>query len=383
MLYHNNGGKTWWVMFRDPRRPGKFIRKSTGTEVLAEARSIERAEHLAIKRHITEEQLKDVFSTIFGDSRKPVLSLDQIWPLYQKFISRRDRKPGANLIKQRKKNLDDFIAWSSKEYPLESAEDITFDCAMAYADFLKRKSGLKDKSRKEYIGNLSTIWNAIGAFHDVKNPWKNVQPAVRDGTRHASFTREQESAVLAAAKSSAVPHWYEACLIARWTGLRKHDVVMLEWKDVDLEKGVVKTKPIKTQGYDISVEVPMVAVLRDALRKIYAKNRKYVLPEFARAYPGDPDDCTFASILKAAGVADPTITFHSWRHTFRTRLAEAGVSSDLAKKLGGWTQDATAQRYDHADKTEEIRRALESTSAALPSSGVFRGVPRVRHTPCP
>ena len=30
----------------------------------------------------------------------------------------------------------------------------------------------------------------------------------------------------------------------------------------------------------------------------------------------------------------------------------------------GETQDATVQRYDHADKTEEIRRALESTSSA-------------------
>ena len=53
--------------------------------------------------------------------------------------------------------------------------------------------------------------------------------------------------------------------------------------------------------------------------------------------------------------------FRRWRKL--TRLAEAGVSSDLAKRLGGWTQDATVQRYDHADKTEEIRRALESTSS--------------------
>ena len=40
------------------------------------------------------------------------------------------------------------------------------------------------------------------------------------------------------------------------------------------------------------------------------------------------------------------------------------MSSDLAKRLGGWTQDATVQRYDHADMTEEIRRALESTSSS-------------------
>ncbi|MBR2838098.1 MAG: tyrosine-type recombinase/integrase [Kiritimatiellae bacterium] len=364
MLYKNHGGKNWWAMFRDPRRPGKFIRKSTGTPVLKDARSVEQAMHLSIKGQITEQRMKDVLSAIFAkDAAAAGLPLAQLWQLYEKFITRRDRKPGARLLKQRRKNLDDFIKWSNKDYPVASAEEVSFDCATAYADYLKRKCKLKDKSRKEYIGNLSTIWNAASAFHDLKNPWRNVQPVVRDGTRHAAFTREEEAAVLAAAKVSAVPHWYEACLIARWTGLRKHDVVYLEWRSVDFDKGVIKTKPIKTQGYDITVEVPMVDVLRNALQRLYRKKRKYVLPEFARVYPGDPEDCTFASILKAAGVKDPTITFHSWRHTFRTRLAEAGVSSDLAKRLGGWTQDATVQRYDHADKTDEIRQALESTAA--------------------
>ena len=70
MLYKNNGGKTWWVMFRDPRRPGKFIRKSTGTTVLADARNIERAEHLAIKGKISEKQLASIFDSIYGKERE-------------------------------------------------------------------------------------------------------------------------------------------------------------------------------------------------------------------------------------------------------------------------------------------------------------------------
>ena len=49
--------------------------------------------------------------------------------------------------------------------------------------------------------------------------------------------------------------------------------------------------------------------------------------------------------------------FHCWRHTFRTRLSEAGVSDDLAKRRGGWTEDATAARYDHAERVEELRAA--------------------------
>lgn len=366
MLYHNNGGKTWWVMFRDPLKPGKFIRKSTGTSVLSEARSIERAEHLAIKRQITEEQLKGVFDAIFGKNRLKVgLPIVQVWAEYEKFMRRKDRQPGEKMIRDRKRNLDEFIKWSKDSFPLEMAEDVTFDCALEYADHLKKR-GLKDKSRKEYISNLSTIWNGIGAMRDIRNPWKDVRPSVRDGVRHGAFTREQEKAILDAARKCPVPHWYEASLIARWTGLRKHDVAMLEWKDVDLEKGVIRTEPIKTQGYDISVEVPMVPELWDTMRRLYRKRRRYVLPDFAEAYPKAPEKYEFSSVLAAAGVDDDTLSFHSWRHTFRTRLAEAGVSSDLAKRLGGWTQDVTVQRYDHADKTEEIRQALESTSAALP-----------------
>jgi len=365
MLYKNNGGKYWWMMFRDPKRPGKFIRRSTGTESMKDARSIEKTMHLAIKNQISEKQVKAILDSIFNTGRETAgLPLCELWHLYERFTTRRDRRPGSRLLLQRKKNLEDFIEWTKKGYPVSSADEVTFDCAMSYADHLKRNTKLKDKSRKDYIGNLSTIWNAAIAFHVMRNPWKDVRPVVRDGVRHAAFSREQEAAVLAAAKASEVPHWYEACLIARWTGLRKHDIAFLAWDKVDFEKGVIRVKPIKTQGYDIDVEVPMVAVLRDALKGLSANGRKYVLPEFAKAYPGDPDDCTFSSILKAAGVTDPTITFHSWRHTFRTRLAEAGVSSDLAKRLGGWTQDATVQRYDHADKTDEIRRALESTSSA-------------------
>ena len=72
---------------------------------------------------------------------------------------------------------------------------------------------------------------------------------------------------------------------------------------------------------------------------------------------GGPD--AFAKILKAAKIEDDGYTFHMWRHTFRTRLSEAGVSDDLAKRLGGWTEDATAARYDHAERVEDLRAAVE------------------------
>ena len=40
-------------------------------------------------------------------------------------------------------------------------------------------------------------------------------------------------------------------------------------------------------------------------------------------------------------------------------MSEAGVSDDLAKRLGGWTEDTTAARYDHAERIAELRAAVE------------------------
>lgn len=368
MLYKNNGGKNWWVMFRDPNRKGKFIRKSTGTSVLADARAIERAEHLAIKGKITEKQLAGIFDTIFGKTRqKDGMPIEQIWPTYENLIRRKERQPGKVLIRVRESCLKKFLDWARPKFAISTIEDVNYDIALSYSDYMRRSLKLKDKSRRDYISCLSSIWNSLNAIHELKNPWRTLRPTVTDGTRHAAFTPEQEAAVFEAAKNSPVPEWYEASLIARWTGLRKVDVSRLEWKDVDLERGVIHTRPSKTSAYQIDVLIPMVPILWDAMRGLYKPGRRYVLPAFAAAYPDPPEKYPYKKVLDAAGISDPTITFHSWRHTFRTRLAEAGISDDLAKRLGGWTNDKTVERYDHADKTDEIRRAIESTITCVSS----------------
>ena len=49
-----------------------------------------------------------------------------------------------------------------------------------------------------------------------------------------------------------------------------------------------------------------------------------------------------------------------FRHFFRTQLARAGVSDDVAMRLGGWTQRETAARYDHDDHREQLAAAIEA-----------------------
>ena len=361
MLYKNNGGANWWMMFRDPKRPGKYIRKSTGTSNQTIARQIERATYLSIKGQLEEKQLSGILDSIFGKHRaKEGLPLDAVWSTYSNVIQRRDKQPGKDTLRIRHYVFNRFMRWVAASQPMEMIEDVSYDRALSYFDFLRKNKDLKDQTRKSQIDNLSAIWNTVAAVHEVKNPWKDIRPKVRDGARHIAFSHEQEAAILEAAKNSEDPVWYVPSLIARWTGMRLVDVCYLEWKDVDFTNRVIHAKPVKTRGYDISVTIPMVPVLTDALQQL-ARRGKYVLPRLAKDYPVGLRKFPFAKVLAAAGITDTAASFHSWRHTFRTRLAEAGIPDELAKRLGGWVQDKTAQRYDHADKTEDIRRALEAT----------------------
>ena len=108
-------------------------------------------------------------------------------------------------------------------------------------------------------------------------------------------------------------------------------------------------------------------LLYAALRAEAAANgaKGHVLPGHAEAY-ANPNGAAyrklnFREVLNAAGIGEGW-TFHSWRHTFRSRLSEAGVDMETAKRLCGHTQDETSRHYDHAAHIEEYRSAIAAAA---------------------
>jgi integrase len=66
----------------------------------------------------------------------------------------------------------------------------------------------------------------------------------------------------------------------------------------------------------------------------------------------------FREVLNAAGVEGEQYTFHSWRHTLRSRLADSGASIETAKRLLGHSSDEMSLRYDHSAHVDESLAAL-------------------------
>ena len=379
-LYKRPTSRFWWFKIRTPDR--KCLQKSTNTEDRAKAAMVEQAVIKAYGKTTPIAKMHAMIDMIYGADASG-MPLAEIWPAYSQWREATNKTIGETTLRKRRNAIERFIEWAKKSWPnATTAESVDRQVAVAFAASLAAE-GTKGKTRKNIIGDLSTLWESLRHVRDdLKNPWPLVRPDAHDSERGKPFTREQEKAILQAA-AKAGGGWYLASLIARYTGLRYSSVARLTWKEIDFKKGLIRHTPPKTARHNIEVLLPLAAKLRPTLEKAWAERKAaapqtevkgsvrtrpldagYVLPLHAAYYPapemkGGPG--AFAPILAAAKIG-PGYTFHSWRHTFRTRLSEAGVSDDLAKRLGGWTEDATAARYDHAERVTEMLAAVDSAN---------------------
>lgn len=360
-LYKQPGSKYWW--FQIWTKDGKRIRKSTETDDRAKAEVVEKTFKMAIKREAPAQRLIATLQALYGVEEQS-MGIDQVWPVYLEWVKAAGKDLVKTTLDKRALAVRRFAEWAKTDYPAAAhVAAVDRAAATAFAAYLAEQ-GMKGKTRQNIIGDLSTVWEALRRARDgITNPWPLVRPDARDSERGHAFTREQEVAVMKAARNHG-KEWPLACLISRYTGLRYSSIGRLEWSDVDLKRGVIDHTPNKTRRHGITVLVPLVEPLLSALKAARKTDPEgqYVLPIHARVYPrthASNGPGLFSKILEKAEVASDGYTFHSWRHTFRTRLSEAGVSDDLAKRLGGWTEDATAARYDHAERVEELRAAVE------------------------
>ena len=383
-LYKQKTSRLWWMQIWTS--DGKRVRKSTGTEDRAQAEIIEKALAMAYGKKTPAENLHAMIDAVYGRPAEG-LPLTAVWETYTGWLATTGKAVTEVTLRKRKNAIARLTAWTVSKWPAATtAQTIDRKTALAFAAMMAKK-GTKGKTRRNVLGDLSTIWEALRRTTDgLANPWPLVRPEARDSERGQPFTRDEEKAVMAAA-ADAGNGWPLACLIARHTGLRYSSIARLQWNEVDLENGVIRHTPPKTKRNDIRVVIPMTKPLMEEMKRAWEAREKqnarkaarpnaiirpldaeFILPLHAAYYPrpemaGGPG--AFAEILESAKIKGRT--FHSWRHTFRTRLSEAGVSDDTAKRLGGWTEDATAARYDHAERITEMREAVEKAATENPT----------------
>jgi integrase len=125
-------------------------------------------------------------------------------------------------------------------------------------------------------------------------------------------------------------------LTALLSGARAGSIEALRWDDIDFDK---KTILFTVTKGDRPYMIPMSNTLAMLLRTY--RDGGEVPPDEAWVFPSPKEGCHLARVKNdREGVRPP----HAMRHTFRTTLAQLGVSTDQSRMLMGHSMGGDVSR---------------------------------------
>ncbi len=127
------------------------------------------------------------------------------------------------------------------------------------------------------------------------------------------------------------------------TGLRRANVVGLQWSQVDMQRGIAWIYADQAKaGRDIRVTL-------NALALEVLQRRKGLHPQFVFTYKGKPvrqvNNHAWQKALKRAGIEN--FRWHDLRHTWASWLAQDGTPLHVLQEMGSWQSTEMVQRYAH------------------------------------
>ena len=133
------------------------------------------------------------------------------------------------------------------------------------------------------------------------------------------------------------------------TGLRLGEILNLTWKEVDLENGVLKLLVRKNRRM---LEVPLNDTALSAVNGWHGIRKSDVV--FYNPETGGPWKDLWLGLKKACRQADLNdVTWHTFSHTFASRLNGNGADLVTVKELLGHADIKTTMRYAHTNGEAE------------------------------
>jgi integrase len=172
------------------------------------------------------------------------------------------------------------------------------------------------------------------------NPLSRLRMTRERRTKKSVVGISEELALLVA----ATPRVREMIITALDTGMRRGEILNQRWEDIDLERKLLFVTKSKTPEGECR-EIPLTSRLFSMLQD--KKHTDGIIFSFQ-------DDVVFSikttwrTTLKKAGIRH--VRFHDLRHTFNTRLMEAGVMQEVRKTLMGHSGgDEINSIYTHVE----------------------------------
>lgn len=219
-------------------------------------------------------------------------------------------------------------------------------CAIAPLDVDRlRLKMLKTKSPSYVRGTIELLRRIInyGVRKRLIQPisFQIEIPSV-DDKKTEDLTPEQLQNLLRVIAEDDHPHAGKMMLMALYTGMRKGEILRLQWSDIDFQRGFIRLRDTKG-GRD--QEIPLNDSARGLLENLPQEN-KYVF--FGRDGQRKRIVEQLAKIRDKAGLPKDFRPLHGLRHVFASGLASSGkVDLYVLQRLLTHKDSKMTQRYAH------------------------------------
>ncbi len=154
--------------------------------------------------------------------------------------------------------------------------------------------------------------------------------------------------------AAAAPHLRRIVIAALDTGMRRGELLNQRWEHIDWGRMLLSVTRSKTAGGE-GREIPFTARLAVLLRE---SRKEHGIVFTFEANPILQIKTAWKAAIRRAGIR--YCRFHDLRHTFNTRLMEAGVMQEVRKALMGHSSGEDVNSiYTHVElpvKREAIRK---------------------------
>jgi integrase len=355
-IYRREGSRFWWVSVYRGAGRGRLL-VSTGTEDRGRALDVEAQLRAAHRGNVRRDRLVGAIDELLGHEGLPSIRLADVWEVYAALP---DVDLAPETMRRRRGIVRRLVRDMAENWPtVATMRDVNRGVALDFCDRVRETCAVA-KTFNNIKGELGVVWQVLMLRAGcVENPWRLIPNAPTRGSGHGrAFSREEEARLLAVCLAKH-PEYYGASMVGRYTGLRYKSVAHLRWSDI--RDGVLYVTPSKTVRHGIKVAVPLHKAVRAWLDS-WAGGDPWIFPLLQHRYGINRWASQYTDLIEAAGIdgGGAMLTFHCWRHTFRTRLAEAGVPAAVRDRLGGWAEGSKIGEKIYNHDLTELAAAIEA-----------------------
>ncbi len=331
-------GDTWWIRYAD--LTGKIIRKSSGSTRFSDAEIM-----LLNEKKLVSECKSPDFVRIEN------YSFTELADKYKAWI--KGRQSCADL----KEYVIDKLVDQYGLIPLRR-----FNTALVeqlQTDLMSK--GLREKNpQPSSAAWINRILNILKHMFSKAVEWDMVEADVLKRIRRVKQLRENKRLRFLSLEDAQVlisvcdEQLKPIVITALNTGMRKSEILMLRWDQVDLQHGFILLDKTKNgERREIPVNEALKAVFNSLCRRTDVSSVFYNQKTLK---PYENVKRSFSAALKRAKITD--FHFHDLRHTFASQLVMAGVDLMAVKELLGHKDIKMTLRYAHLAPAHK-RKAVE------------------------